>query len=390
MSSPVLKPDTAGLASGDREILLFAEGAREWAALRVGGRLVDLFAEDVRRYEGPRRGEVCMGRVDRLVQGGRQAFVDLGSGRSGLLARADGVEPGDPVLVQVDRYALEGKSPRVSEAVSVAGQWLVAVRGGEGVRLSRRIPEGAEQERLLRAVEEFGESMRLVVRTAAQYAELEDVVAEAERLENRLQSFEGAAEEGEPRTLLTGPGPVERAKQDWLVGGEGDGDPVVRAAGREIERADDDALDLDMEFWEDEGALLESGDLAGALRRLLDSRVALEGGGWLSVEPTAALVAVDVNAGTRFVDRNAAEAAGFAAARMLPGELRMRGLGGIVAIDFPPASDAGDERIGRELERALRQDSPGVKALGWTQAGLYELVRTRDRRPLFECFPDGV
>ena len=376
----------AAPARRDREILLFADGSREWAALLASGRIEDLYAEDAERYEGPRRGEVCAARVDRLAPGGRMAFVDLGDGRAGLLGQASGLEPGDRILVQVDRYAIGGKAPRVREAVSVPGRWLVAVRGGEGVRVSRRIPEGDERERLLRAMEEFGVSMRVIVRTAARDADESELAAEAEFLQDRIVDLEDRAESGAARTLAPGPGPVARALSDWL----GTGNTAIAGAGGALDRAIGDEATVDPDIWEDEQALLEHCDLAAGIRSLLAPRAEIEGGGWMSIEPTAAVVAVDVNTGARFLDRNSAEAMGCAAARAIPRELRLRGLGGIVVVDFPPVSERGDEVIGREMERALRQDSPGATGLGWTEAGLYEIVRRRDRRPLDECFHDGI
>ena len=303
-----------------------------------------------------------------------------------MLGQAGDLEPGDRVLVQVDRFAIEGKGPRVREGVSVPGRWLVAVRGGEGVRFSRRIPEGEERERLLQIAEEFGDSMRVIVRTAARFADARELAAEARILQERIESLEDAAESGGPRTLAPGPGPVERALSDWL----GNDAAVVVVAGDAVEHAMGGGGGFDAEIWADEEALLEHRDLAGGIRSLLVPRAEVEGGGWLSIEPTAAVVAVDVNTGSRFLDRNAAEAMGCAAARAIPRELRLRGLGGIVVVDFPSSSEAGDEIIGRELESALRQDSPGATGLGWTEAGLYEIIRRRDRRPLKECFPDGV
>ena len=379
-------PAGAAPARRDREILLYADGPREWAALLASGRIEDLYTEDARRCEGPRLGEVCAARVDRLAPGGRMAFVDLGDGRSGLLGQASGLEPGDRVLVQVDRYAIEGKAPRVREAVSVPGQWLVAVRGGEGVRFSRRIPEGVDRERLLRAVEEFGESMRVIVRTAAQYADEGELAEEAEFLQGRITALEDWAESGEARTLVPGPGPVARALSDWL----GPDNAAILGSGGSLDRAVGDESMVEPEIWADEQSLLEHRDLAGSIRGLLAPRAEIDGGGWISIEPTAAVVAVDVNTGARFMDRDSAEAMGCAAARAIPRELRLRGLGGIVVVDFPPVSERGDEIIGREMERALRQDSPGATGLGWTEAGLYEIIRRRDRRPVEECFCDGV
>ncbi len=386
MTAPAAGAPAGTASAGVREILLFAEREREWAALLESGRLEDLIAEDSGQYEGPRQGEICAGRVNRLAPGGRVAFLDLGDDRSGMLGQAQGLEPGDRILVQVDRYAIDGKSARVREAVSLPGRWLVAVRNGEGIRVSRRIPEGEERERLLRIMEPFGESVRVVVRTAAQYADDRELADEARFLLDGIEALEDAAETGNSRTLKPGPAPVERAISDWL----GSGNASIIGAGPGIEDALEHAGVMDVELWKGEEALLEYRDLANGIRGALVPRTEIDGGGWMSIEETAALVAVDVNSGGRFLDREDAEALGCAAARTIPRELRLRGVGGIIVVDFPPASEVGDEVIGQEMERALRRDSPGAKALGWTEAGLYEIIRRRDRRPLRECFPDGV
>lgn len=368
------------------EVLLFAEGDREWAALLKGGRLEDLVAEDGGGFRGPRRGAVHVGRVDRLSPGGRVAFVDLGGGQSGMLTAAAGLDAGDRLLLQVDRYAVEDKAPRVTEAVSAPGYWLVAVRGSEGVRCSRRMPGETSRDRLVAAVEPYARSMRVVVRTAAQHAELTELTEEAEDLRDQIEEWEGEARKGEPRMLDPGPGPLDRAVQDWF----GPEDVAVLAAGGDVEAILQDVAEFQPRRCSSEEELLEHRDLASQIRALLDSRVDLKGGGWMRIEQTSALVAVDVNSGGRFLDRRATEALGVEAAGRLPAELRMRGLGGVVVVDFPPFGESGDEAVGAAMERAVHRDVPGLRLMGWTKAGLYELVRKRDRRPLPECFPNGV
>jgi len=274
----------------------------------------------------------------------------------------------------------------VTEAVSAPGYWLVAVRGSEGVRCSRRMPGETSRDRLVAAVEPYARSMRVVVRTAAQHAELTELTEEAEDLRDQIEEWEGEARKGEPRMLDPGPGPLDRAVQDWF----GPEDVAVLAAGGDVEAILQDVAEFQPRRCSSEEELLEHRDLASQIRALLDSRVDLKGGGWMRIEQTSALVAVDVNSGGRFLDRRATEALGVEAAGRLPAELRMRGLGGVVVVDFPPFGESGDEAVGAAMERAVHRDVPGLRLMGWTKAGLYELVRKRDRRPLPECFPNGV
>ena len=105
------------------------------------------------------------------------------------------------------------------------------------------------------------------------------------------------------------------------------------------------------------------------------------GQGSMAVEPTRALVAVDVNTGAD-LSPAAALKANLAAAAELPRQLRLRGLGGQVTIDFAPLSRAERPRVERALGAALRGDGIDTTIVGWTPLGHLELQRKRARRPL--------
>ena len=103
----------------------------------------------------------------------------------------------------------------------------------------------------------------------------------------------------------------------------------------------------------------------------------------MEVEPTRALVAVDVNTGA-----DASPAAGLkvniAAARALPRALRLRGLGGQVVVDFAPMPKKDRAVLDQVLRAAFKGEASETSLSGWTNLGLYELVRKRDRLPLAE------
>jgi Rne/Rng family ribonuclease len=139
--------------------------------------------------------------------------------------------------------------------------------------------------------------------------------------------------------------------------------------------------------WEETGTETESGGSAlsdagiweeiDALRRPL---VPL-GAGLLAIEPTRSLVAVDVNTGSD-LSPAAALKANLAAARELPRQLRLRGLGGQVVIDFAPLARPDRSRVEAALTAALRSDGIETTIAGWTPLGHLELHRRRTRRPL--------
>ena len=119
---------------------------------------------------------------------------------------------------------------------------------------------------------------------------------------------------------------------------------------------------------------------------LRDPAIPLPGGASLIVEPTRALVAVDVNTGP-----DASPAAGLkaniAAARALPRALRCRGLGGQVTIDFAPSPKKDRRQIETTLRAAFKADPIETVLAGWTPLGHFELQRKRERLPLSETLP---
>jgi Rne/Rng family ribonuclease len=159
---------------------------------------------------------------------------------------------------------------------------------------------------------------------------------------------------GGPELLLDGPGAQDLAFRDWL-------DPPV------------DEADTDPGSFDRHG-------LHDAIAELLSPRVSLEGGGHMQIEPTRALVAVDVNTGPD-TSPAASLKVNIAAARELVRQLRLRGLGGQVVVDFAPMPKRDRSILDQVLKAAFKGDGE-VNLAGWTTLGLYELTRKRDRLPL--------
>jgi Rne/Rng family ribonuclease len=162
---------------------------------------------------------------------------------------------------------------------------------------------------------------------------------------------------GGPELLADGPGAQETAWRDWA---DPPPDEVAEGAGTFA------ALGVD-----------------GLLAAVLSPRVPLPGGGHMMVEPTRALIAVDVNTGPD-TSPAAGLKANIAAARDLPRQLRLRGLGGQVVVDFAPVPKKERTLLEQVLRAAFKADGAESSLSGWTTLGLYELVRKRDRRPLAE------
>ena len=122
---------------------------------------------------------------------------------------------------------------------------------------------------------------------------------------------------------------------------------------------------------------------------MLSDRVDLSGGAFGFVEQTRALVAIDVNTGTD-TSPAAALKANIAMVRDLPRQLRLRGLGGQIVVDFAPMSRRDRAVLDQSLRAAFKGEASETNLVGWTTMGLYEINRKRDRVPLARLAAQGA
>jgi len=328
------------------------------AALLIDGRLEDLLIDPDPADPTPRPEAIYRAASARPMKGVGGVTVDLGGGAMGFLRTAKPPAPGARLLVQVTSWVEPAKAPPVVARPTIKGAFAILTPGAPGVNVSRAIPDGLERAALARvaaeAMSDAPPDLGLILRSLAADAPAADVVAEIAALRARWTAF--ADDAGAPGLLLPAPGAAAIARREWR---DHAWDPVTVGA---------QAL-ADAGVW----------DLVADLLR----PTAPLGAGSLAVEATRALVAVDVNTGGDLTPAGALKA-NLAAARELPRQLRLRGLGGQVAIDFAPLAKRDRPRVEAALRTALRLDDVETTLAGWTPLGHLELLRKRARRPLSE------
>ena len=335
-----------------RVLCLDRIGDRPAAALLLDGRLEELCIDP--EGDEPIPGAIYRAAADRPVKGLGGMFVKLPGG-SGFLRQTAGIAPGQRLLVQVSGPAEPGKATPVTTRLLFKSRFAIVTPGAPGLNISRRIrDESARQGLEAMAAEGMagaGGTLGLILRSACEDAEPDMVAGD-------IAAMRGLAEAvladlaGGPELLVDGPSAHDLAWRDWL-------DPTP-----------DEVLE--------DGGFAAHG-VMDAIQALLAPRVDL-GEGHMVVEPTRALVAVDVNTGAD-TSPAAALKANVAAARELPRQLRLRGLGGQVVIDFAPMPKRDRHILDQVLKAAFKTDGEANLA-GWTALGLYEMTRRRDRLAL--------
>jgi ribonuclease G len=341
-----------------RVVALDAVNGQQAAALLVDGQLQDLLVDP--GDDAPLPGAIYRAIADRPMKGQGGIFVKLPHG-NGFLRQISGIAPGQRLIVQVTGPAEEGKATPVTVRLLFKSRFAIITPDAPGLNISRRIRDEERRAELDAIAQQqmagAAETLGLILRSACWDAE-PDAVAEDIAAMRGLAEAVCADLDGGPELLVEGAGAHETAFRDWL-------DPAP------------DALETDENTFANNGVL----DLLDALRV---PRVDL-GEGSMFIEATRAMVAVDVNTGSD-TSPAAALKANIAAARDLPRQLRLRGLGGQVVIDFAPMPKRERGILDQVIKAAFKTEGE-VNLAGWTTLGLYELTRKRDRLPLVQVLP---
>ena len=330
-----------------RTIVLDLWNRRLAAALLQDGRLEDLLIDD---DSAPRPGTIYRAICDRPLKGQGGMMVRLPAGLTGYLRDAKGMKPGQAVLVQVNGVATEGKAVPVTDRVLLKSRHVIVTPGAPGLNISRQIAEEATRDHLIGLAQGLvGADYPMILRSSCAAAPDDEVAADIRLMADLAARVLAQAEGREPVKLAPGDDPHRLAWREWAA-------PVTET-----------------------GTFRRDG-VADQIEALRSPTVDL-GEGTMHIEPTRALIAVDVNTGGD-TSPAAALKANLAAARALPRQLRLRGLGGQIVVDFAPLPKGQRKTLEQSLKSTFRADPVETSLVGWTAMGLFEMNRKRERIPL--------
>ncbi len=398
----------------EKEILVSVDQDETRVAVLEDSALVEFYIE--RPVTQRVVGNIYKGRVDNVLPGMQAAFVDIGLDRNSFLYVDDAVIPkngddedeidedlknltikdilkvGQEVVVQVVKEPIGSKGARVSRHTTLPGRYLVFMPNVDYVGISRRIQDEKERDRLRKMAEAVRPAgVGLIVRTVAEgksQRELEGDVAFLRRLWNRVQQRSKTCKA--PSLLHRDLGLVYRIIRDLFS------EDVSRLYVDDCHERDRilDLLDYIspslkdrvLFFTEKERSLFDFYGLTSEVDQALKKRVWLKSGGYLVIDQTEALTAVDVNTGKFVGTTNLADTVfktNIEAAKEIARQLRLRDIGGIIIIDFIDMERSEHrQEVLRLLEEHLRRDRTKAHILGLTQLGLVEMTRKKVRQGL--------
>ncbi|MGB1234515.1 MAG: ribonuclease E/G [Planktomarina sp.] len=327
-----------------KQAILGHIGDHPVAVRYVDGKLDDVLVPDV---DAPALGTVYRGIVDRPQKGMGGAMVRLPEG-TGFLRGVKNLSPGDAITVQMSGYAEPGKAVPLTARVLFKSRYVIVTPYAPGVNVSRQIRDEDKRDELTvvgkASITDNGYG--LIFRSSAADVDMDAVIEDLDIMMGRAEAV--MAEDGSmPEMLLEGDDPHVLAWREWA----------------DVKHVLTGSKDLN-----ETGALDDLVDFTGVKAFLSH--------GSLFIEPTRALVAVDVNTGT-----HAPLETNLAAIRDLPRQMRLRGLGGQITVDLAPVMKKDRKLLESTIKASLRSCAVETEFVGWTPLGHIELKRKRERAP---------
>ena len=336
---------------------------------------------------------------------GRPAFDRRGRGRRGgrrfqrrrepqpVPQISDLLKEGQEILVQIAKEPIGKKGARITSHIALPGRFLVYMPTVNHTGVSRKINSEEERQRLKRIIQSERENGHggFIVRTAAQGANEEELRADIRFLKGLWTEIKNRADNGKaPALIYHDLNVVERVLRDQVtsdfsaiwVDNEQEYERILRFANRF-----QPALVRRVKLYTKETPLFEQFGLKDEIDKALKSKVWLKSGGYIVINQTEALVAIDVNTGKYVGKTSRLEdtivKTNVDAIKEIVRQIRLRDLGGIIIIDFIDMDERRNrQKVMQALEEALRGDRAPSKVLQFNDFGLVAITRKRVKQSL--------
>lgn len=400
-----------------KEIIINCEHLETRVTLVENGRIEEFEVEHP--TEERIVGSIFKGRIQNLENDLQAAFVDIGLRKNAFIHYWDMVpdddtrmeqeeggsrggnrrrrlsneeiskrfSPGSEIVVQVTKGAIGTKGPRVTTNLSLPGRYLVMMPGSHLRGVSRKIEDDRERQRLKKILQNLTApvDVGLVVRTAGFgqrkglfHEDLEDLL----ETWNELKRL--GAERPAPTCLYDEPDLVDRVLRDWVTD---DIDRITIDSKDRYEKIRERSSAVArrvrsrVHLFEGELSVFEHYDIERQLADAFRRKVALKSGGYIVLDETEAMIAIDVNTGRHKgsgSQEDAIVAVNLEAVDEVARQLRLRNIGGLVVVDFiDMKSRKNQHNVFKAMRAAFKRDKARTNVLPISELGLMQLTRQR-------------
>jgi ribonuclease G len=418
--------------SAHNEIIMNCTPRETRLALVENGQVAEIHLE--RKGERGIVGNIYKGRVIKVLPGMQAAFVDIGLPRAAFLYVGDIhhnvedlgnmvnqredeesqeedagmneefrdqlapfapiedlIHEGEDILVQISKEPLGSKGARITSHISIPGRHLVFMPTVDHIGVSRRIENEGERNRLKEIVGQIKQpGCGIIVRTVSENETIDKLFADLTFLQGTWQRIlEREKTVPSPSLIYEDLDLNVRGVRDLFT------ENVARlfVDSREEYHRVLDFMDTFMpslkscvELYEGEEPIFDHFGIEMELNKALGRKVWLKSGGYINIDFTEALVAIDVNTGRYVGKRNLQETilkTNLEAAKEIAYQLRLRNIGGIIIVDFIDMDRPADrEKVTNALQEALKKDKQKTNILKISELGLVQMTRKRTRESL--------
>ncbi len=384
------------------EIIIQIRNNGKQIALVENGKLIEYYEED-KEYKR-REGNIYIGIVKDVINGMQSAFVDIGTEKNSFIHLKDilpkidekkqklnenieiskVVKTNQKLLVQVKKDSNDKKGARISSHINLPGKYIALLPNTDIVTVSQKIENQQEQERLINLVKEnLSKGNGAIIRTSAENKEkevIEDIKKVEKKWNNIIQTSINPNLK-EPQLLYRSENIIEKMLMD-LANQEVEkitvNDKKIEEELEEFKKENEEYKNLKIERKEQEN-LLDIYDLEKQIGKIHNRKIWLKCGGFITIDKTEALTAIDVNTGKYTGNQNLEQTVykvNTEATIEIAKQLRLKDIGGIIIIDYIDMKKEEDkEKIKNLLQTELKKDRSKTQVEGFTKLDLMELTR---------------
>ncbi len=354
-----------------------------------------------RRLEG----KIYLGKVQNVLQGMQAAFIDIGEEKNTFIHLKDLlpkvnivknpnveqesnirklVKPGDRILIQIKRDATNIKGAKVSTHMSLPSKYFVLMPETDIRTISQKIENEEERERLLKIVNEIlPENFGVIIRTSSQNRPKEELEKDLHLIINTWNEIEKKSKDlinDAPVVVYEGQSFIEKLIIDLTNTGI---EKITVNDKKEYEKINAileklEEKNISVELKENEN-ILETYDIEDQIKKATQRKVWLKCGGFITIDRTEALTAIDVNSGKYIGTRDLEETVfkvNKEASKEIAKQLRIRDIGGIIIIDYiDMTNDEHKKQIMEILEDNFKKDRSKTQIIGFSKLNLLEMTR---------------
>lgn len=387
-----------------KEIIINVDANQNKRILLVeNGKLLEQYEENsnMKRLEG----NIYLGKIQNVLQGMQAAFVDIGEKKNtfihikDILPKVDTkvkdpeeavknnnikdiVKVGMPILVQVKRDSTNKKGARVSTHINLAGRFCVIMPGVKFITISQKIEKEKERTRLIEMIEQhLPEGVGIIVRTSAEGKKEEDIIRDMKQTLEKWKNIQKEAKQGTqlPKLVCENSDMVKRILVDLI---DQDITRIIVNTQKEKQEIEqmlkENGQQIEIVLQKQE-SILDRYDLQTQLEKIENRKIWLKCGGFITIDKTEALTAIDVNSG-KYIGTKSLEQTVYTvnkeASIEIAKQLRLRDIGGIIIIDYIDMKEKEHkEKIIQVLQENLKQDRSKTQIVGFTELNLLEMTR---------------